>query len=108
MVGAAECEERVSISSIYNELARNARRTGEARSTTLTKGARLTVRAGAGYTVLTISRKGKRVGDGEIIVFTRECGVPAHAARNPREGQLTIVHENETWWYLSYRWNSTE
>jgi len=94
----------MSITAIYQELFRHALRTGEARGQTLSKGARLTVRAKDGVVTLTISRKTKRVGDSELEVFKRDCGVPADAERRPAEGQNTMEHAGDTWWYIAYRW----
>jgi len=38
---------------------------------------------------LTISRKGKKVGDVELITFKRDCNVPESAVRFPAEDQHT-------------------
>jgi hypothetical protein len=93
------------LAAIYAELHRNAERTGEARSTGLSGGARLTVRVREGHTTLTIARRGKRVGDREIVTFRRDCGVPASAERRPKEGQKTLQHQGATWWYVAFRWS---
>lgn len=94
----------MSITAIYDELHRRARETGEARGQTLTGGARLTVRVRERTTTLTISRKGKKVGDPEIVTFKRDCGVPDGAERRPNDGQGTQAHDGATWHYVSYRW----
>lgn len=94
----------MSLSSIYTELHRNAARTGTDRATDLKGGARLAVRVQAGVVTLTISRKGKKVGDVEIVVFKRDCNVPESAVRFPQEGQRTKEHEGATWYAVTYRW----
>lgn len=94
----------MSLSSLYTELHRQAERHGEDRAIELKGGARLAVRCVDGVTTLTISRKGKKVGDTEIATFRRDCGVPANAIRFPQEGQNTREHDGATWWYIAYRW----
>ena len=92
------------LTDIYHELHRNAERTGEARSSSLSGGARLTVRVRDGVTTLTIARRGKKVGDREIATFRRDCGVPPSAERRPAEGQKTLLRDGATWWYVAFRW----
>jgi len=95
----------MSLSSIYTELHRNAARTGQDRAMELKGGARLAVRVQAGVVTLTISRKGKKVGDVEISVFLRDCSIPSTAVRFPLEGQGQRVIDGETWFYVAYRWS---
>jgi hypothetical protein len=97
----------MSLAAIYAELHRNAARTGELRGQTLTGGARLTVRVREGVTTLTIARRNARVGDPELIIFKRDCGVPADAERRPAEGQRAMEYGGVLWWYVAYRWEET-
>jgi hypothetical protein len=90
----------MSLSSIYTELHRRARDSGEDRSMELKGGARLAVRVLDGVTTLTISRKGKRLGDVEIVTFQHQCAIPSDAARYPAEGQS--MHGDS--WFVAYRW----
>lgn len=95
----------MSLSSIYTELHRHAARTGTDRHQELGRGARIAVRVKAGVVTLTISRKGKKVGDTELITFRRECGVPATATRYPIDEQATRKDDaGLLWWYVTYRW----
>lgn len=79
----------MSLANIYLHLHARAAETGEDRRVDLSGGARLSVRVQGGVTTLTISRKGKRVGDTELLTFKRECGVPAYASRYPGDDQGT-------------------
>lgn len=97
----------MSLSHIYEALHHQAARSGEPRGQTLTGGARITVRVLGGVTTLTISRRGKHVGDTELMVFRRDCGVPETAERRPSEGQSHMTHEGSVWFYLSFRWTET-
>jgi hypothetical protein len=90
----------MSLSSIYTELHRRARDSGEDRSMELKGGARLAVRVLDGVTTLTISRKGKRLGDVEIVTLQHQCAIPSDAARYPAEGQS--MHGDS--WFVAYRW----
>jgi hypothetical protein len=94
----------MSLSSLYTELHSNAARTGEDRATTLKGGARIAVRVAGDVTTLTISRKGKRLGDVEIVTFKRECNVPSDAIRFPRseQGQRTV--DGVVHFYIAFRW----
>ena len=94
----------MSLSSIYTELHRNAARTHTDRAQDLAGGARLAVRVKAGVVILTISRKGKKVGDVELITFKRDCNVPESAVRFPAEDQHTRTIEGVVWHSVSYRW----
>lgn len=94
----------MSLSSIYTELHRNAARTRTDRVVELKGGARLAVRVSAGVVTLTISRKEKKVGDTELIVFKRDCGVPETAARIPLDGQRTSERGGATWHSVSFCW----
>src|SRR5262245_20315222 len=97
----------MSLSTLYAELHRRARESGEMRSQTLTGGARLTVRASGGRTVLTIARKGKAVGDVELSTFRVACGVPETAERRPETGQNRMEHDGALWHYLSFTWEES-
>jgi len=94
----------MSLQTLYQELHRRAAETGKKRGQTLTGGARLTVRVVGDVTTLTISRKGKLVGDTELATFRAACGVPETAERRPNVGQNRMIHEEEYWYYLSFRW----
>lgn len=94
----------MSLSSVYQELHRRAKETGEDRATTLRGGARLAVRVQDTVVTLTISRKSKRLGDVEIVTFKRDCNVPESAIRFPLEGQNTRTVEDVVWHSISYRW----
>ena len=94
----------MSLSSIYTELHRRARETGEDRAADLKGGARLSVRVREDVTTITIARKGKRLGATEIVTFQNHCGVPATAIRFPQEGQNTRDAEGATWHYIAFRW----
>ena len=98
----------MSLSSVYQELHRRARETGQDRSFDLKGGARIAVRVSGDVTTLTISRKGKKVGATEIEVFKRDCGVPATAIRFPldEQGQRTV--DGVVWHYLAFRWREGE
>jgi len=140
----------MSLQTLYQELHRRAKESGEKRGQTLTGGARLTVRVraaggselgvrdselgvrnsefgdGAALTnpepripnsenesrtpntvILTISRKGKLVGETELATFRAACNVPETAERRPPTGQNRMEHDKETWYYLSFRWTET-
>ena len=94
----------MSLSSIFTELHRNAARTGLDRATDLRGGARLAVRCREGVVTLTISRKGKRVGDVELVTFRRDCGVPESAVRFPLDEQGQRVVDGAVHFYIAYRW----
>jgi len=94
----------MSLSSMYTELHRRARETGEDRSLDLRGGARLAVRVKGGIVTLTVSRKSKKLGDVELETFKRDCGVPRDAVRFPLEGQNTRERDGELWHSISYRW----
>lgn len=97
----------MSLQTLYQELHRHARESGEARGQTLKGGARITVRVVGAFTTLTIARRGKYVGDTELIVFRRDCGVPADAERRPEAGQNHMEHSGAIWFYLSFRWEES-
>src|SRR5262249_22790196 len=97
----------MSLSILYQELHRRALVSGEPRSQTLTGGARLTVRASGGRTILTIARKGKAVGETELSTFRAACGVPDTAERRPEMGQNRMEHEGSLWHYCSFTWEES-
>ena len=90
----------MSLSNLYTELHRRASQTGEDRAIDLKGGARLAVRVRDGVTTLTISRKGKRLGDTELTTFKQHCSVPPTATRFPADGQ-GLKGES---WYVAFRW----
>lgn len=94
----------MSLANMYAELHRNAARSGEDRALDLRGGARIAVRVLGGVTTLTISRKGKKVGDTELTTFRRDCGVPETAARYPAEGQQVRERDGAQWHAITYRW----
>lgn len=94
----------MSLSSMYVELHRRARETGDDRAIDLRGGARIAVRVLDDVTTLTISRKQKPLGATEIEVFKRDCGVPGEAVRFPQEGQNTTERDGATWHYIAFRW----
>jgi hypothetical protein len=99
----------MSLSAIYTELHRQAARTGDDRSQTLTGGARIAVRVRGGVTVLTIARRKTRVGAAELETFKRDCNVPSDARRIPVEGQGQRVDAAGVgWWYVAFVWRSEE
>jgi hypothetical protein len=96
----------MTLTSMYTELHRHAARTGQDRRQELRGGARIAVRVRDGIVTLTISRKGKPVGDTELIVFRRDCGVPATATRYPLDEQATRTDAaGAQWWCVTYRWS---
>jgi hypothetical protein len=90
----------MSLANLYTELHRRAQQSGEDRALDLKGGARIAVRVLDGVTTLTVSRKGKKIGDAELVTFKRDCGVPPDAARYPAEGQS--MHGDS--WFVAYRW----
>jgi hypothetical protein len=94
----------MSLANLYTELHRRARESGEDRALDLRGGARLAVRVLDGVTTLTISRKSRRLGDTEIVVFKRDCGVPPDAIRFPLEGQGLKGDA----YYVAFRWRESE
>ena len=98
----------MSLSSIYTELHRRAKDTGQDRAIDLKGGARIAVRVQANVTTLTISRANKKVGATEIEVFKRDCGVPSSAIRFPMEEQGRHEHDGALWHYVAYRWRDVE
>jgi len=94
----------VSLSSLYTELHRRAKASGEDRALDLKGGARIAVRVQADITTLTISRGKKPLGVTEIDVFKRDCSVPETAIRFPLEGQGVKEHDGMPWHYIAYRW----
>lgn len=96
----------MSLASMYTELHRQAARTGQDRRLELKGGAALAVRVQAGVITLTISRKGKRLGDTELVTFRRDCGVPATAIRYPVDEQATRKDgAGLLWYFVAYRWS---
>ncbi len=83
------------LTTMYAELVRNARRTGEDRAVALTGGARVAVRVRGGRIVCSIARKDKPVGATEIETFRRLFGIPPEAERRPATGQETITRKRE-------------
>lgn len=95
----------MNLTGIYTDLHRQAARTGQDRRQELKGGARIAVRVRDGVVTLTISRKGKKLGDVEITTFRRDCGVPATATRYPLDEQGTRKDEaGAQWWCVTYRW----
>lgn len=95
----------MSLSSIYTELHRQAARTRTDRRYELKGGAAIAVRVQAGIVTLTISRRGKKVGDTELLTFRRACGVPATAERIPIDEQGTRKDaDGLLWYFVAYRW----
>ena len=97
-----------AITRIYEELHRNARRTGQQRRADLAGGARLSVRVDAGQTTLTIGRPGKPLSDRELAVFVAHCAVPATAQRYPPLTQAQREVRGTTWHLVAYRWEEEE
>jgi hypothetical protein len=95
----------MSLSTLYQELHRRARETGEDRASDLTGGARLSVRVRGDVTTITIARKGKRLSDTEIITFQRHICIPPDATRYPPEGQSAKVTDGVVWHYIGYKWS---
>lgn len=99
----------MSLSSMYQELHRQAERAGQDRALELKGGARLAVRVQQGVVTLTISRAKKKVGSTELETFKRDCGVPASAVRFPQEDQGTRKDSDGIiWWYVAYRFLDPE
>ena len=95
----------MSLESMYQELHRQAARTGQDRALELKGGARLAVRVREDVVTLTISRSKKPLGATEIETFKRDCGVPSTAIRFPQEEQGTRKDDQGVlWWYIAYRW----
>lgn len=90
----------MSLSDMFMQAKIQAARTHTDRPLELSGGARLVVRSVDGIVTLTISRKKKRVGDRELIIFRRDCHVPEDATRYPAEGQ----GQRGDAWYVAYRW----
>lgn len=95
------------ITTLYSHLLHQARATGRDQHVELMKGARLSVRAEGTQITLTIARKGKRVGDTELVTFRNHCGVPDGAVRWPAEGQDLVEREGAGWWRVAFRWLET-
>jgi hypothetical protein len=97
----------MSISAIYQELLRNAKRTGEDRRHDFRGGARLAVRVRDNVITLTIARKIKRVGDTELLTFYRDCDVPRHATRWPANNEQATRTDDAgvTWYVLAFQWS---
>jgi hypothetical protein len=93
-----------ALTTIYEHLVSRARATGRDTGETLRNGARMAVRVQDGQITLTLARKDKPVGDGEIATFRAHCQVPATATRIPTEGQRTREQGGATWHYLAYVW----
>jgi hypothetical protein len=89
---------------LYQELHRQAARTGTDRPVELTGGARLCVRVRDGVTMLSIARADKPLGDREISTFRARCGVPAKAIRWPAVGQHQRERNGATYYQVVYRW----
>jgi hypothetical protein len=91
----------MSLANLFMELKIQAARNQTDRALDLKGGARLAVRVVDGVTTLTISRKGKRLGDTELVTFKRDCAIPPDAARYPAEGQGLKGDS----WYVAFRWS---
>jgi hypothetical protein len=95
----------MSLATMYQELHRRARETGQDRATTLKGGARLAVRVQQDIVTLTISRSKKPLGATELETFRRDCGIPGHAIRFPLEEQGTRKDDDGIlWFYIAFRW----
>jgi hypothetical protein len=92
------------IATIFAELVRNARRTGEDRRATLGRGARMAVRVKDGEITLTLARTPGRLGESELITFQRHCQIPGNALRWPATDQHQRQEDKVTWWIVAYRW----
>lgn len=95
----------MSLAGIYLDLWRTAQETGRDARRDLHNGARLTVRVQGDVTTLTISRRGKKIGEVELKTFKRDCGVPDGAARYPLDAQATRTDDDGVVWYcMTFRW----
>ncbi|NOK64255.1 MAG: hypothetical protein GFH27_549323n6 [Chloroflexi bacterium AL-W] len=92
------------LAQIYQELRRQAARTGQDRAADLPGGARIAVRDTAVSVIVTFSRKGKKLGDVELITFQRVCDIPAGVERIPKEDQAARKRDGDTYHTVSYRW----
>lgn len=99
------------MSYITQHLRARAAATGETRHVNLKGGARLAVRIHAltsgQQVILTIGRRGAKVGTTEEVTFKRDCLVPAHATRYPADpaAQATKQLDGEIWHLVGYSWN---
>lgn len=96
------------LAAIYQELHRNAARTGQDRRADLPRGSRLAVRVQAGVVTLMLARRGAHVGDAELEIFRRACAAPTGAQRWPAAGQHQLERDGATWWLVAFRWVETD
>src|SRR5688572_16611947 len=113
MTAATQLERAMntSISMIYSELYRNAKRTRRERHATLATGVGLSVQVANGVITVVLSRPGSLVSSSEEELLKLECGIPAQAIRLPATGQLTRCLSGRqgatAWHYVAFRWRET-
>jgi hypothetical protein len=95
-------EKESRLSRLYEQLRHQAgRRPGEVQRCPLPGGARMSLTIQAGRAMLVFARRGKRLGDTELITFRAHCEVPERARRVPEQGQT----EREGGWFIvAYVW----
>ena len=93
------------ISQIVADLQQAAMESGAPQRRDLGGGARISLKIEAGIVTLGIWRRGTKVGEGELTVFQRDCGVPASAQRWPTSGQMSRRQNGATWWGVGFRWS---
>lgn len=98
----------MKLTDLYDELHRQAERTGEDRVAELTGGARLCVRVRNRVVTLSLARRGKKVGDVEETTFRVACKVPLGATRWPVEGQHQRERNGATYHQIVYHWFDQE
>lgn len=77
---------------------------GEA-EVTLKGGIRLYWQVAGDTTRLTIGRKRAQVSSTELVVFRRDCAIPADARRHPEVGQARREINGSIWNVICFEWN---
>lgn len=93
------------ITTIVADLQQAAMESGAPQRRDLVGGARISLQVQASVITLGIWRRGTKVGEGELTVFQRDCGVPAGAQRWPTSGQMSRRQNGATWWGVGFRWS---
>lgn len=101
------------LAELYALMARQARQSGKDKQLKLKNGARLCVRVQTAkdgdVTTLSIARRGKAIGTGELDTFRVHCQIPPEATRWPASGQHERTDAEGVMFYqVVYRWKTVE
>jgi hypothetical protein len=99
-------KQQSKIGRLYQQLRHQAeQQPGVTQRCPLPGGARISLTIEQGWHKLVFSRKGKKLGDSEVIVFRTHCQVPEQALRIPHAPYQTVRHvDGQEWHYVAYVW----